>query len=40
MHVIAHERAHVQQALALVDDKNPTVLEASPTKAPLNSRPN
>lgn len=29
VHVIAHEYAHVQQVRALVDDENPTVLEAS-----------
>ena len=29
VHVIAHEYAHVQQAEALVDDENPTVLERS-----------
>jgi hypothetical protein len=29
VHVIAHEYAHVQQAPALVDDENPTVLEMS-----------
>jgi hypothetical protein len=29
VHVITHEYSHVQQVPALVDDKNPTVLEAS-----------